>query len=146
MPLCNDADVQAHLPSDKLKFEEIPDDKEQLILDAERVIRGTLAGVIAPLTLAAWTDPDSTPQLIRAISGRLVAAATYRLRYSEDSLDDPQYAQFIYDEAMRLLMGIISGSIILEEVPTEGAQFDNTYFWPNNSTDEPKFTMEDGRF
>lgn len=146
MPLVDDADVQAHLPSDKLKFEEIPDDREKLILDAERVIRGYLAGVINAATLATWTTPDSTPSLIRAIGGRLVAAAAYRLRYSEDSLDDPEYAQFKYNEAMNLLMGVINGSIILTEVPTESAQFDNTYFWPNSTTDGPKFTMEDGRF
>jgi hypothetical protein len=146
MALCTDKDVQNHLPVDKLKFEEIPDDREQLILDAERVIRGHLAGVLSASTLATWLDPDSTPQLIRAIAGRLVAAQVYRLRYSEDSLDDPEFAQRTYDEAMRLLMGIITGSIILEEVEEPTTQFDNTYFWPNNSTAEPKFTMDDGRF
>lgn len=143
MPFCDDADVQAHLPADKLKFEEIPDDREQLILDAERIIRGHLATVISSATLATWVDPDSTPSVIRAIAGRLVAAKTYRIRYSEDSLDDPQYAQRLYDEAMQMLMGVVTGAIVLETVVEPTTQVDNTYFWPNSTTDDPKFTMAD---
>jgi hypothetical protein len=142
MAIIDDADIQTHLPFDKLKLEEIPDDVASQKLDAERIIRGYLAGVFEPATLAAWTDPDSTPGQIRAIAGRFAAAHIYRIRYSEDSLDDPEFAQNLYNEAMTMLMMVITGQIVLDDVDDVGAQFDNTYFFPNDTTDDPKFTMD----
>lgn len=145
MSIVSDADVQIHLPVDKLQVEEIPDDLDEAKKDAERIIRGYLAGVFAPATLAAWIDPASTPAVIRAIAGRFCAALIYRVRYSEDSLDDPQYAQMKYNEAMDMLNKVISGVIILEEVDDDTATpFDSTWFTPNDaSTDVPKFHMAD---
>jgi Bacteriophage Mu, Gp36 len=145
MAFVDDADVQVHLPIDKLKIEELPDDLAKCKEDAERIIRGYLAGVFEPATLASWIDPDSTPVVIRAIAGRLTAALIYRTRYSEDSLDDPEYAQNKYNEAMDMLMKVINGQIVLEEVDDDVATpFDGTWFTPNDaSTDIPKFAMSD---
>lgn len=140
MAIVNDDDVQVHLPVDKLKIEEIPDDLAKCKLDTERIVRGYLAGVIPAATMALWIDPDDVPEVIRAAAGRLCAALIYRTRYSEQSLDDPQFAQNKYNEAMAMLQGIIDGSIIVDGVVT--VQFDNTYFWPNDSTVEPRFTIE----
>jgi hypothetical protein len=139
MPFVDDADVQIHLPVDKLKVEEIPDDLLKAKEDAERIIRGYLAGVVPSATLASWTTPAATPEQIRAIAGRLCAALIYRTRYSEQSLNDPQFAQFKYNEAMEMLKGIIDGSIVITGVVT--TQFDSTYFYPNDDADDPKFTM-----
>lgn len=145
MAFVNDADVQIHLPVDKLQVEEVPDDLARAKEDAERIIRGYLAGVVDSAVLALWIDPDSTPEIIRAIAGRLTAARLYRLRFSEQSLDDPEYAQNLYNEAMALLQGIISGQIDVPGVD-EGTDFDDTWFEPNDaSTDQPKFTMS-GRY
>ena len=99
-------DVNMHLPTDKLEMKQPALDL--MGVDAERIIRGYLSNVFTPLVLAGWTDPTLTnpatagyvPELIRAIAGRFIAAFYYRERYSEDSLDDPQYAQMKYDEAM----------------------------------------------
>jgi hypothetical protein len=143
MAIVDDPDVQVHLPYDKLKIEEIPDDLAKCKLDTERIVRGYLAEVIPAATMALWTAPTNVPEVIRAAAGRLCAALIYRTRYSEQSLDDPQFAQNKYDEAMAMLQGIIDGSIIVDGVVT--VQFDNTYFWPNDSTGEPVFTM-DGRY
>ena len=145
MAIVSDADVQIHLPVDKLQVEEIPDDLAEAKKDSERIIRGYLAGVFESTTLATWTDPDNTPEVIRAIAGRLCAALIYRVRYSEDALDDPQYAQMKYNEAMDMLNKVISGVIVLPEVGSDTANpFDNTYFTPNDaSTDTPKFHMAD---
>jgi phage gp36-like protein len=142
MPLVADADVQVHLPYDKLKIESIPDDLIQCKLDSERIVRGYLAGVVDTAVLATWIDPDSTPEIIRAITGRLCAALIYRTRYSENRLGDPEFAQNKYNEAMSLLMGVIAGEIPIDTVVI-GTDFTNEWFWPNNSTDPPKFAMAD---
>lgn len=139
MPIVDDADVQIHLPVDKLKVEEIPDDLLKAKEDAERIIRGYLAGVVPSATLASWTTPATTPAQIRAIAGRFCAALIYRTRYSEQSLDDPQFAQNKYNEAMQMLQDIISGDLAITGVVT--TQFDNTYFLPNDDSEDPKFTM-----
>jgi hypothetical protein len=145
MALVTDEDVQSHLPKDKLKVEDIPDDRNQIYLDAERIVRGYLAGVIDSSVLAAWTTPTATPGIIRTITGKLCAAEIYRVRFSEQSLDDPKFAQNQYNEAMALLKGIVAGDIRVEGVE-DTTQFDNTYFEPNDaSTDPPKFLMS-GRF
>lgn len=142
MGFVDDADVQIHLPIDKLKVEEIPDDKQKAFEDAERIVRGYLAGVVPSLELALWLTPASTPDVIRAITGRFAAALIYRTRYSENSLDDPQFAQNKYQEAMNMIMGIINGSIVIEDVDV-GINFDNTMFTPNSESDPPKFAMSD---
>lgn len=142
MPLVDDADVQVHLPYDKLKIESIPDDLIQCKLDSERIVRGYLAGVVDSAVLATWDEPVNTPSLIRAIAGRLTAALIYRTRYSENRLGDPEFAQNKYNEAMAMLMGIIAGDIPLDTVVV-GTEFDNSWFWPNNTTDPPRFTMAD---
>lgn len=143
MPIIDDPDVQVHLPVDKLQVELIPDDLAKCKLDTERIVRGMLAGVIPAGDMALWLEPEDVPEVIRAAAGRLCAALIYRLRYSEQSLNDPQFAQIKYDEAMAMLQGIIDGTIIVDGVVT--SQFNNTYFWPNDSTVEPRFTIE-GRF
>lgn len=138
MPLVDDADVQIHLPVDTLKIEQIPDDKAEAFEDAERIIRGYLAGVVDSAIMDTWDEPDDTPETIRAIAGRLAAAKIYRLRFGQSSMTDPEYAQQLYNEAMQMLNDIISGAIELPDVDIPG-DFDNTWFFPND-TDIPVFT------
>jgi hypothetical protein len=148
-------DVNMHLPTDKLEMQ-----SPTLALvgvDAVRIIRGYLANVYSAATLAGWTDPSETdsdvvgyvPQLIRAIAGRFIAAFWYRERYSEDSLDDPQYAQRKYDEAMALLMGVVNGTIILDDVaeePETSTGLTSDDFFPNDSDAGPMFSVDDKLF
>jgi hypothetical protein len=142
MALIDDTDINVHLPQDKLSAESAADYLEEVKNDVERVIRGTLAGTVDPTEMATWTTPGATPELIRAIGGRLGAAFIYRLRYSEDSLDDPSYAQLKYNEAMEMLKGIVSGTFVLEEVPDESLGLTTDMFYPNDpDTDSPKFSM-----
>lgn len=134
-------DINIHLPDDKL---EVDDAKyAPLQLDAERIIRGYLAGYVPPLTLSGWSSPDATPGLIRAVAGRLVAAFYYRQRYSEDSLDDPTFAQIKYEEAILWLTNIINGSMTLEDVDlTQQLGIGALDFYPNEAAFGPVFTME----
>jgi hypothetical protein len=140
MPLVDDADVQIHLPVDKLKVEEIPDDRVKAYDDADRIVRGYLTGVVASAVLALWITPTATPVVIRAIAGRFAAALIYRVRYSENSLDDPEFAQNKYNEAMAMLNAIIAGTLVIDGVDI-GTDFDNTWFEPTNESIDPIFAM-----
>jgi hypothetical protein len=117
-------------------------------VDAQRIVKGYLAGSFSPSTLAAWADPDTTPSIIRAIAGRLIAAAFYADRYAEDDPDVPAYAQEKYNQAMLMLMQVQTGALILTEVtePTADA-FVNLDFYPNDDTvPGPLFTIGDPTF
>ena len=140
MPLVDDADVQIHLPVDKLKVEEIPDDRAKAYDDADRIVRGNLTGVVTPAVLATWVTPATTPNIIRAIAGRFAAALIYRTRYSENSLNDPQFAQNKYNEAMSMLNAIIAGTLVIDGIDI-GTDFDNTWFEPTNESADPIFTI-----
>ena len=142
MALIDDADVQTHLPIDLLKVEAVPDDRASCKLDAERIVRGHLTGVIDSAVLASWATPATTPETIRAIAGRLCAALIYRLRFSQIPGGDPEYAQNKYNEAMLMLMDIVNGNVELPDIDNAN-NMDDSWFWPNNTTDPPKFTMAD---
>lgn len=140
MPLVDDTDINIHLPQDKIQAE-TTENLDEIKDDAERVIRGYLAGHVVAAEMALWTTPGATPGVIRAIGGRLCASFIYRLRYSEDSLDDPQYAQVKYEQAMALLMGIVEGTVSLDDDPST-IDLTTDMFYPNDSnTDPPKFAM-----
>ncbi len=138
-------DINAHLPPGKAEIEDAEDDLLQV--DAFRFIRSKLIGTFATTTLALWIDPSSTPEVIRAIAGRLIAAKWYMEIYAEDSDEDARYAQRLYDEAMAMIQEILDGTLIVidpitgepyPEVST-GMLTENS-FWPND--DNPKFTMD----
>src|SRR5687768_4214396 len=104
-------EVNVHLPSDIIQLTNAEDD--QLQLDAERIIKGYLAGTFAPLTLAGWSDPTSTPEVIRGIAGRFIAAFYYKLRFAASDPRVPKYAQDKYDEAWLLLNQVKTGELTL---------------------------------
>jgi hypothetical protein len=133
MPLATIDDANLHLPIDKVVVDTAEFDETQL--DAERIVRGYLANYYPATTMSLWVDPENTPGLIRSITGRLMAAFVYRKRYSEDSLDDPEYAQNKYNEAISLLQGIQNSTIVVEgvEEPTTD-RLTSADFWPNSTT------------
>lgn len=140
-------DVNVHLPSDKLQLNEA--ELELWDREAGRIIRGYVASVFSPTTIAAWADPASTPEVIRGIAGRLIAAAYYAERFSEDDTSYPEYAQNLYDQATNGLLGIqtgattvlsVDGSQVVETTETHSLTDDD--FWPNDATDR-FFSMGD---
>lgn len=137
-------DVNTHLPQDKL-----PMDSSVLPLfglDADRIIRGYVGGVIPITTINAWADPDTTPEIIRAIAGRLIASAYYAERYAENSDTVPVYAQSLYNQAIASLTGIMAGRILVIDpdgstIEVTSGGLKNTMFAPNDSTvPTPAFT------
>lgn len=133
-------DINTHLPNDKLVLNE--GTVTPFSNDADNVIRAYLSGVYTPLTLAGWDAPDNTPQTVRSIAGRLIAAKYYRERFATDSDVDPAFAQNLYNEAMGMLMGVKGGSIILPEVTTDtDDQFNRNDFYPNDDAGDPMFSI-----
>jgi hypothetical protein len=141
MPIISDDDIQVHLPVDKLVVEEVPDSITEVKLDAERVIKGRLSGIYTPVTLAGWSTPETTPETIRAIGGRLAAALLFRLRKSESD-EDPEQAQVKYLEGTQMLELVATGAITLaevEEVIDTGGRLSINHF---TEMPDPKFTMD----
>lgn len=133
-------DVQTHLEEARIRVDDT--DIELLQLEVSRTIKGMLSNTFSATTLAAWDEPANTPEMIRSIAGRLIAARHYIKKLSEEQVDVPEYGQWLYDNAMLDLNGVINGSLILVEVEEEvntGGQFreDNIGIFA-----EPKFTMD----
>jgi len=142
MPLVDDTDINAHLPPDKIAAENVQD-LDAIKEDIERLIRGNLAGYISSTVLATWITPETTPEIIRAIGGRLGASFIYSRVFSESTGVDSKYAQKKYDEAMKMINDIKTGDLIIEEAPLEGAGLTEDMFFPNSTVDTPpKFTMD----
>jgi len=138
-------DINTWLVDDKLEANEVNSASQQI--DAWRLIRGQLVGTFDPTTVAAWTDPLSTPDQIRAIAGRLIAAYMYRSVYAEDLGDIPPYAQTLYNEAIQMLSDIRNGTTTVVDEngnPISDNQLDmssDDIFPNNNTTDGPYFLM-----
>lgn len=137
-------DINAFLPD----LIEISDGKDrQLQIDTNRVVKSQLAGVFTPLVLTGWDVPANTPQLIRGIAGRLIAAKYYAKEFSQETTNIPQYSQSLYNEAISMLSMIKSGALVVvgdDDVPIptgDGADLTSADVFPNNSSAPPIFSM-----
>lgn len=141
-------DINTHLPTDKLDASSgdgvVVSAINLFEIDTSRLIKGYLSGVYTPTTLASWADPASTPEYIRSIAGRFIAAFYYAQRYSEDLDHDSNYAQGVYLEAMGMLDCVRIGEVILpvDQAPAAGTQFSEDFFLPNSHSTPPKFSMD----
>lgn len=146
MPLASLDDVNKFLDESKVLVTDADEEFDQE--SAERIIRGYLAGHIEPVELASWKSPNKTPEIVRDIAGRLVAAFRYRKLYSEDVNEVSPYAQNLYNEAIDMLKKVVNGELALVDVTTnevvdvlEGASFTRGMFYPDKDT-TPKFGMD----
>lgn len=138
----SNTDIQAWLQNDKISVDDALAGKSNI--EAMRTIKGQLAGIFAPVTIASWDSPDHTPSVIRGVAGRLAAAFIYRKIYSEEDNAIPVYAQELYNEAIGMLQDIRLGSLIVTdatEVPVDTTGSTLLSFWPNDTT-LPAFTMD----
>lgn len=140
-------DINTHLPADKSRMQDSDDDSLQI--DAARYIRSLLAGFFSATTLSQWNTPANTPELIRGVAGRIIAAKYYAKLYSEDVDEVSKYAQGLYNEANKIIDAIRTGSMVVLDtndnpIPTEGGiSLESIDFWPNDSTTPgPFFTMD----
>jgi hypothetical protein len=84
-----------------------------------RVIKAQLSQVVDATTMATWTTPEATPDTIREVAGRLIAAQLYYNETAKSSVVMPpdHYSQILYNQAMELLNEIAAGSVIIPDVP-----------------------------
>lgn len=148
MPLVGIDDVNVYLPEDKLVV--FTSDDNALLRDAERLIKARLANTFSPATLASWDTPGeayppaNVPGIIQEIAGKIAAAMLYAKTFSSEVSGLPEYAQWLYDQAMSLIDEIILGSITIPpgeggEVIDGGAHLTSDMFWPNDTTGPPRF-------
>jgi hypothetical protein len=145
MAYANLNDANVFLASDRLQLTDAT--FGPLELDAERIIRGYVGGIVDATKLASWASPEVTPEIIRMIAGRLIASAYYVRVYSENSLDIPEYAQNLYNIAIGYLQGIQKGSQVIIEIDGStidivGTALTSSNFQPNDSSTPPAFTRE----
>ena len=149
MPLASLDNINVHLPEDKLKVQDADDNALQL--DAETVIKAKLSGTYSPTTLATWVNPydtvgSATPAIISEVAGKLIAAIQYARTFSSEGMGVPEYAQWLYDQAMTTLDEIVLGVISLPgvpETPDTGQHLTRDMFWPNNDTTGARFKRSD---
>jgi hypothetical protein len=144
--LASNSDVNRWLPTDKLEAND--SNSAQFQIEAVQLIRGQLASSFTPTVLVGWDTPEHTPQTIRSIAGRLIAAFIYRKAYSEERTQIPPYAQELYDEAIQMLADIRSGNLVVLDpdgnpISTDQLAMSAADFWPNDTTEGPYFTMSD---
>ena len=131
MALITNDDVQPWLSDDRLDIELTDDLSEETYLSA--VLTGRLSK--AGYDTSSWTSAPSTPDVIRGILGRQVAA--YRiLKVYADQEDVSAYAQeVLLDSAENTIEMLLSGDIDLGD-----SSYDETTgtagFYPTDSTEE----------
>jgi hypothetical protein len=154
VPLVLIDDINVHLPKDKLGVLNANDDALQL--DVERIIKAKLSGTFSPATIASWTlpgaefPPATVPHIIQEVAGKLIAAFVYARTFSSEVAGLPEYAQWLYDQAMMTLEEIILGATVIppEELPggevvDTGGRLTSDMFWPNDTTGGDRFTRQD---
>lgn len=142
--LADITDVQTYLPTDR-----IPTDAGDIAgyqLSVERIVKGYLVGIFTASTMAAWTTPTTTPQIIREVAARMIAGYRYRDRTSEETpggIEETTYGQRLYNEAMMMLNDIRAGNLDVigtDEVLIDTSSTSDIAGFPDNTT-TPTFTM-----
>jgi hypothetical protein len=140
-------DINAELPSEETDGStsgyptvvEATDENTYLLqVSVARVVRGYLSGAVDSVTLMGWDQPTDTPEVIRVIAAKFIAAQLFFNQSARTSLtiDDQSFAQKRYDEAMDMLNKILEGVILLgPEVPVVTASLDLLDFFPVDDTD-----------
>jgi len=132
-------DIQTWFRSDKIIIDDANSQKPNI--EARRIIVGRLAGFFSQIVITSWADPETTPELIRSIAGRLAAAFLYQSFYSEEADDVLEYAQWLYNNAILMLDQIVEGVLVVVEVDESGPIDVTGAELVGFLTTEPIFTM-----
>lgn len=139
------SDINAHLPPN-VQVDNSVDDSLQV--DALRLIRGQLVSIFSAPILTSWSDPDTTPELIRSIAGRLIASKYYAKTVAGNVPDEyATYAAELYQEAIGMLADIKSGVQIVvgldgNPLPQDTIGSDpSADVFPTDTSGSPVFTM-----
>ena len=146
--LCTIDDVNSHFDRDVLTAD--AENTQLPQVDVARLIKGYLARILDPVALASWSSPDKTPDIIRECAGFLVASQVY-INYAMRTtiiLDQRNIGQWLYDQGMGILNGVLAGQIPIldpitdEPVPVQNPETmeDGLDYFPIDDTDRA-FTM-----
>jgi hypothetical protein len=139
-------DINVHLPVEQGKAQMMDGQDDMLQVDAYRLIRGRLSGTFDLTVINTWTNPATTPEQIRQIAGKLIAAKWYALLVAEDEPDGSLYAQTLYNEAIAALNDIRNGTmsvIGIDGLEIESTTATQTAFYPNDTAPDPSFSVEE---
>lgn len=132
-------DINANLPADTDMPVVVADDNntELIQISVARIVRGYMSRIVDNSVLLSWSTPESTPGIITEIAAKLIASQLYYNRTSQASpiMDDHNYAQHLYDQAIALMQQVITGDILIEGISTNAAELSDLDYWPNSSTD-----------
>jgi hypothetical protein len=139
-------DINAHLPVEQGKAQISQSEDALLQIDAYRLIRGRLSGTFDTAVINTWVSPVTTPDQIRQIAGKLIAAKWYALLVAEDEADGSLFAQTLYNEAIAALNELRTGDTTL--IGVDGLEIENpalieSSFWPNDTSPDPSFSVEE---
>ena len=131
-------DVNGNLDGEVI--EATADNSNLVQISVARVVRGYLAALVDAPTLMSWNTPETTPDIIREIAAKLIASQVYFNLASRQSIawTTDNFAQHLYDEAMKLLQGIIDGEIPIGlpgEVPPSSPNMSDADYFPIDDTD-----------
>jgi hypothetical protein len=136
-------DINLHLPEDKAQIEDAQ--ATPLLIDAQRLVRARLFSCFDSATLNSWTNPALTPEIIREITGKLVAAKFYAILVAEDDSDGSKYAQDLYNDAIQMLNDIKLGNNLTVIDPSGNEvtvqNLTEASFYPNNTAPNPSFAI-----
>lgn len=109
-------------------------------VNVARWIKAYLSRTVDQATMATWdiaTDPASVPDTIREIAGLLAASQVFLNATIETTtqIDDTHYSMVLYNRAMALLNGIVSGAIIIPVIETPDDGMSVLDFFPIDDTD-----------
>jgi hypothetical protein len=132
-------DIQAWIRNDVILVDDANSQKPNV--EARRTIIGQLSGFISSIVLQSWADPDTTPEIIRSIAGRLAAAFLYRALRDSEQDTDSAYAQWLYNNAIADLAAIKTGEIVIVDDNDDPIDVEGTDILGWLSSD-PQFTID----
>ena len=132
MPLIDVDDVQPWLEESKLRLDSADDLIEEPFIS--ELVRSRLAS--CSLDVSSWVDTDTTPLMVKAIIGMLVAAQRYNRYYSETDEAGNPYANKLEERGYMLLDGICLGTIDLLDVTDDPTSTGSSsiLFYPTDLT------------
>lgn len=130
-------DINANLDGEVV--EATASNTDLIQISVARVIRGFLAQIVDPTIMVTWTTPETTPDIIREVAGKMIAAQLYynETAKSTTTVAPTHYAQILYNQAMELLNQIVQGEVVIGGIPTtplESVELGLDYF-PIDDTD-----------
>jgi len=128
-------DVKAWVEDSKLNPQALDND---LLNQLEEEIFGRIQAVY---DVSVWTDPSTTPLLIKVIIAKTYAGWLYDKFYSENQGVPNQYSQLVKANAEMLIMGILDGTIVVPGVTPVNDP--GPAFYPNDASSAQKPTHDD---